>query len=98
MGGAPAASDALASDKPRRNEAAPEALKPAPRQRVESTSIRSIGYDAETGTLEIEFVSGGVYEYLGVPEKVRRELVEADSVGAYFTQYVRDRYFTRKLE
>jgi KTSC domain len=65
---------------------------------VDSTSVKSVGYDPDTGTLQVEFVHGGVYEYLGVPEKVHRELLEAESIGAYFTQYVRDRYFTRKLD
>ena len=78
-------------------EAAAEIVSSMHRRPVESTSVKSVGYDPETGTLEIEFVSGGVYEYLGVPEKVHWELVGAESVGAYFTQYVRDRYFTKKV-
>ena len=36
------------------------------RQPVSSSNIRSIGYDSESNTLEIEFHSGGVYQYFGV--------------------------------
>ena len=33
------------------------------RQPVSSSNIRSIGYDSMSSTLEIEFHSGGVYQY-----------------------------------
>lgn len=36
------------------------------RQPVSSSNIRSIGYDSKSNTLEIEFHSGGVYQYFGV--------------------------------
>ena len=72
-------------------------MRPVRRVPVESTSVKSVGYDPDTGTMEVEFVSGAVYEYLGVPPKVHRELVGAESIGGYFTQYVRDRYFTQKV-
>jgi hypothetical protein len=40
------------------------------RQLVKSTNVRSVGYDASIGTLEIEFHSGGIYQYFSVPEAV----------------------------
>jgi len=36
---------------------------------VLSSQLRSIGYDTAEHVLEIEFVSGEVYQYLNVPEK-----------------------------
>lgn len=67
------------------------------RRPVDSSSVRSIGYDAASGTLEVEFRHGTVYRYRGVPRKVHEELVAADSIGRYFNAHVRDRYPFRRL-
>ena len=40
------------------------------RKSVTSSDIRSIGYDDETRILEIEFHSGGIYQYYSVPRAV----------------------------
>jgi hypothetical protein len=57
---------------------------------LESRALRSAGYEA--GTLEVEFTSGSVYRYRGVPERVWRELLAAESHGSYFTAHIRDRF------
>jgi hypothetical protein len=66
------------------------------RQPVTSSVLRSIGYDSNTAELEIEFTSGDVYRYYTVPGRVHRELLAADSPGAYFNTHVSDRYPTRQ--
>jgi lysyl-tRNA synthetase class 2 len=63
---------------------------------VASSVLRSIGYDADTAELEIEFTSGDVYRYYAVPARVHRDLVAAESPGAYFNTHVSDRYPTRQ--
>ncbi|MGH3468522.1 MAG: KTSC domain-containing protein [Thermocrispum sp.] len=65
---------------------------------VESTVLRSIGYDADEGILEIEFVSDDVYRYFVVPRSVHTALMESDSPGRYFNQTIRDRYPTRQVD
>jgi hypothetical protein len=62
------------------------------RVRVDSSSIASIGYDAGDETLEIEFHSGGVYQYFDVPAHAHAALRDADSIGRHFVAHVRDRY------
>jgi hypothetical protein len=62
------------------------------RQTVSSTSIRSVGYDAEKNVLEIEFQSGVVYAYSQVPREVYVDFMHAASHGQFFTQYIRDQY------
>jgi hypothetical protein len=57
---------------------------------VVSSALRSVGYDDDT--LEIEFVSGTVYRYFDVPERVHDELMRADSHGEFFNAHVRDRF------
>lgn len=62
------------------------------RQSVTSSNIRSVGYDPSTATLEIEFHSGGVYQYYGVPDTLYLGLMQAASHGSYFHQHIRNRY------
>ncbi|MCL2659166.1 MAG: KTSC domain-containing protein [Acidobacteriaceae bacterium] len=51
---------------------------------VSSSNISSVGYDADSQTLEIEFSHGGVYQYSGVPQGVYEGMMSADSKGKYF--------------
>jgi KTSC domain len=57
---------------------------------VQSAMIRSIGYDAETKTLEIEFSNGRVYEYAHVQPGMYRSLMGAESIGRYFSRNVKN--------
>ena len=63
---------------------------------VTSSVLVAVGYDSATAELEIEFTSGDVYRYFAVPARVHRELVEAESPGAYFNRAISDRYPTRQ--
>jgi KTSC domain-containing protein len=51
-----------------------------------------VGYEAKSRILEIEFDSGSVYQYLGVPARIYEELLAADSKGQYFNSEIRDVY------
>jgi hypothetical protein len=59
---------------------------------VESTTLRAIGYDGRLGLLRLEFRSGAVYDYFGVPGIVHEALLRAPSVGACFNEIVRGRF------
>jgi hypothetical protein len=59
---------------------------------VNSTMLRSVGYDATTRTLQVEFNSGVIYQYYDVPAEVYERLIAADSHGRYFNAHVRDQY------
>jgi KTSC domain-containing protein len=67
------------------------------RSRIESTTLRSVGYDAKAGILELEFCSGAVYQYLGVPTTVHQGLLSAASKGKYFHLHIRERYQFRQM-
>ena len=60
------------------------------RQFVNSSDICSVGY--ENNTLEIEFHSGGVYQYPGVPRTHFAALISATSCGKYFHSYIKPYY------
>ena len=55
---------------------------------VVSSNLASIGY--EGGVLEIEFKSGSVYQYSGVPASVYEALMSAPSHGKYFSAHIRN--------
>ncbi len=64
---------------------------------VSSSSLRSIGYDARTQTLEVEFRNGAVYRYSHVPSSMWAALRGAESKGRYFQDFVRDRFETERV-
>lgn len=67
------------------------------RTTVKSSNIRSIGYDAPSGALHVEFASGDVYEYRGVSAVKHKALMAAKSKGGHFAEYIRDKHLSRKL-
>jgi hypothetical protein len=67
------------------------------RQRVVSGNIKSAGYDIDGKTLEIEFLSGGIYQYYNVPAEIYKELLRAQSCGKYFHRNIKDVFRCRKI-
>ena len=51
--------------------------------------MESVGYDPEEKVLEVEFKSGGVYQYAGVQPEMYADLLKAESVGRFIAQVVR---------
>ena len=70
----------------------------ANRRVVASSTIKSIGYDAEAMILEIEFRRGGVYRYLGVPELLYRRLMACPSKGAFFNSSIAQQFRAEQLD
>src|SRR5689334_4233500 len=72
------------------------------RQPIESSLIRSVGYDLDNSVLEVEIIGtvgdSRVYEYFDVPLSIYNELMEAASKGAYFNEMIRDMYPYREIE
>jgi len=62
------------------------------RDYVESSNIESIGYDADSETLEVEFQNSGVYQYHNVPEHVYQSFMEAPSKGVFFNANIKNVY------
>ena len=62
-----------------------------------STVIRRFAYRPCQAALDVEFVSGRIYRYFGVPERVARGLAQARSKGGYFNRAIRDRYRYERL-
>lgn len=62
------------------------------RRPVDSSAIASVGYDAATGTLEVEYSHGAVYQYFDIPEDMYVQLMQASSKGTYLYNNVRDAF------
>jgi hypothetical protein len=62
------------------------------RMAVSSSTIRSVAYDADSGVLEIEFGSGAVYQYSGVPQEEFDCFMASDSKGKYLNANIAKRY------
>ena len=61
------------------------------RQRVNSSSLESVGFDPVTNQLEIQFRAGGVSS-TRFRVGSNRELMEASSLGAFFARRIRHAY------
>jgi XTP/dITP diphosphohydrolase len=59
---------------------------------VDSSDVVSIGYDAKTRVLEIEFGAGRIYRYTEVPADVHERFMRADSFGTFFNTFVSGHY------
>lgn len=62
------------------------------RERVKSSVIREVGYDAKQRVLEVEFHSGRIYHYLDVTRRDYDAMRSSDSVGKYFNQVIKTKY------
>ena len=62
---------------------------------VDSTTLAAVGYDEARELLQLEFCSGAVYLYFGVPLTVHQALLDAPSKGRYFNRAIRRRYSYR---
>ena len=62
------------------------------RKNIESTMIRSIGFDSENSILEIEFNSGAIWQYFDFPESEWYEFENAESQGKYFNREILNQY------
>ena len=67
------------------------------RRPVSSSAISSVGYDRKAKTLELEFSSGGVYDYYEVPPKVYAELMSAESKGRFISERIRGKYQSERV-
>ena len=47
--------------------------------------------------MELEFSSGGVYDYYEVPPKVYAALMSAESKGRFISEQIRGRYRSEKV-
>lgn len=62
------------------------------RKNIESSNLRSIGFDPDSSTLEVEFKSGAVWQYYDFPESSWYEFEASDSLGKFFHREIKGQY------
>jgi hypothetical protein len=62
------------------------------RKRVNSSRIRSAGYDGQKQVLEIEFSDGRIVSYRGVSAEVHRQFVNAPSPVSFYEDKIAENY------
>lgn len=63
-----------------------------------SSVVAAIRYDTNTATLRVIYVSGSVYDYKNVPEKVYKEMKEAFSKGEFLNKQIKPNYKFEKVK
>ena len=67
------------------------------RKKVNSSSIRAVGYDERGRVLEGEFNDGRVNQYTGVSPEVHRRLISAPSIVSYFRDNIEESFPAKRL-
>jgi len=65
---------------------------------LKSTSLNAATYQDQSAFLDLEFRSGAIYRYVGVPAQTYQELLLTQSKGRYFNQHIRNRFTYAKLD
>ena len=67
------------------------------RKRVNSSKLRSVGYDERTRVLEIEMSNGQVFQYSGVYPEVHRRLMAAPNPTSFFDDKIAEEYTAKRV-
>lgn len=65
---------------------------------VTSSNIVSIGYEAATCILQVEFHGGRIYNYYRVPADAYMVLMDADSIGKHLNAQIKPNYAFEQLK
>jgi hypothetical protein len=63
-----------------------------------SSVVAAIRYDAPSSTLRVVYVSGSVYDYKKVPEKVYIDMKAASSKGEFLNKQIKPNYKFEKIK
>jgi len=67
------------------------------RRLVQSSNVKSVGYDQRTGEMEVEFHTGRVYRYNQIPGIIHDGLLAARSPGGFLREWVQGRFDAKEL-
>jgi hypothetical protein len=67
------------------------------RKRVNSSKIRSVGYDEKSQTLEVELSNGQVTQYQNVYPEVYRRFMAAPNPTSFYDDKIAEEYTGRRV-
>lgn len=65
---------------------------------VISSAIKNVEYDENTAILDITFHNGTTYRYYAVNENIVNEMLNANSIGNFFNEKIKNNYTTYNLK
>ena len=68
------------------------------RKRLNSSKIRSAGYDPKSQLLEIEFSDGRLIQYRGVSQEVNRQFMAAPSATSFFEDKIDESFPSSRIK
>jgi hypothetical protein len=68
------------------------------RKKVNSSQIRSVGYELGSQTLEVELTDGSIWQYSKVPTEVHRRFMAAPSMVSFYRDSLEDEYSRRRIK
>jgi len=68
------------------------------RQPLDSSNIKSVGFDSNANIMEVEFKSGDVYRYDNVSGETHQRLLNHPSPGAFLHASVKNRFPSTKVK
>lgn len=68
------------------------------RTRVNSSKIRSVGYEERSRTLEIEFSDGSVFQFSGVSGEVHRRMMASPSIASFYQDRIEEEYSRKRMK
>jgi hypothetical protein len=68
------------------------------RKKVNVSNMRSVGYDAGSQVLEIEFTDGRIAQYSRVSSEVYRRFAAAPSMRSFFEDNIEDAYTVKRIK
>ena len=63
-----------------------------------SSVVAAIRYDVSKSTLRVVYISGAVYDYKKVPEKIYNEMKKAFSKGEFLNKEIKPNYEFEKIK
>lgn len=66
------------------------------RENVQSSVLKSVGYDKDKKVLETELVNNALYEYYKVPVLEYTNFMKSSSFGEYYNRHIK-KYRYKKL-
>lgn len=64
---------------------------------LNSGHIDSYDYDPASKTLHVTFKNGSTYRYSDVPQEALDKYKGESSIGTFFAQHIRKKYYGRKI-
>ena len=62
-----------------------------------SSQIESTGYDPESRTLAVKYLSGATYHYVCVSQEAHSAMLKAKSIGSHLHSHIKGKFDHKKI-